>query len=128
MLKVLGQLKRKGKFDLNSEFMKPTTKRGQGNPISNLAASLPAAKTSLLGNPNSRNILDDINSGVMGTNDVGGYTPSEMLFPLEAKLVEPKYALEPASPSSDIEQYMQQTPASGNNAKREFEFDNPSNV
>ena len=43
----------------------------------------------------------------MGTNDVGGYTPSEMVFPLEAKLVEPKYALEPASPSSDLEQYMQ---------------------
>ena len=63
----------------------------------------------------------------MGTNDVGGYTPSEMVFPLEAKLVEPKYALEPASPSSDLEQYMQQTPATAN-AKKEFEFDSPSNV
>ena len=120
MLKALGQLKRKGKFDEQSEFMKP-------NHTSSKKKSDAASNNMQFENSSSRNILDDINGGVSGTSDVGGYTPTE-IFPLEAKMIEPKYALEPASPSSDIEQYMQQQdPSSKAQPANEFNFDNPSN-
>ena len=94
-LKSIGQLKRKGKFDLNSEFMKKKPSKAVDNAISDPIGRPDA--NSLLGNPNSKSILDDL--GVGSTGNVGSYVPTE--FPLEAKLVQPAYTLEPASPSSN---------------------------
>ena len=60
---------------------------------------------SLLGKSEAKSVLDDINGNTeSATSNVGSYTPTE--FPLEAKLMTPSYALEPASPSSEIETFM----------------------
>lgn len=116
VIKVVGQLKRKGKFDMQSEYMKSQSFSGYraGNPKSksaNGSSNLggPDAKLSLLGNPNSKNILDDINGNMeMPTGgNVGTYKPTE--FPLESKLLVPQYALDSASPSSDLSQFMVST-------------------
>ena len=47
-------------------------------------------------------IIEDINGNYQESdeNKVGEYVPTE--FPLEAKLNEPKYNLDSASPSSDL--------------------------
>jgi len=90
MLKSVGQLKRKGKFDPRSEFMKAKHHDAISGP------KIPDS-SSLLGNPASRSGLDDINNGLLASN-AGGYTPTE--FPLEAKFVPPRYELDSASPSS----------------------------
>ena len=103
MLTMIGQLKRKGKFDLKSEFMKPprSTTRAAENAISepNGAGSIDP-NLLLYGNlDNSKSILDDVNGNQESmTSNVGDYTPTE--FPLEAKLMQPSYALDSASPSS----------------------------
>ena len=53
----------------------------------------------------SKTPLSDINGNdMLASSDVGSYTPTE--FPLEAKMMQPSYALEPASPSSEIESFM----------------------
>ena len=81
-MKEIGQLKRKGKFDESSEHMKRKSMKGfaaSQDAISSPGAQLDA--TSLLGNPNSRSVLDDINAnaGLMPTGDVGDYKPTEFI-------------------------------------------------
>lgn len=121
VIKVVGQLKRKGKFDTQSEYMKSQLFSGyrasnpQGkNAIGSPNAGVPDANLSLLGNPNSKNILDDINGNMEmpAGGNVGTYKPTE--FPLESKLLMPSYALEPASPSSDLSQFMTPEESTGN--------------
>ena len=58
----------------------------------------------LLGKPESKSIMDDLGLQFSQPDKrkVGAYSPSEF----EARLVQPAYALEPASPSSDLEQFM----------------------
>eukprot|EP00354_Favella_ehrenbergii_P003361 CAMPEP_0170465204 /NCGR_PEP_ID=MMETSP0123-20130129/9632_1 /TAXON_ID=182087 /ORGANISM="Favella ehrenbergii, Strain Fehren 1" /LENGTH=106 /DNA_ID=CAMNT_0010731035 /DNA_START=839 /DNA_END=1157 /DNA_ORIENTATION=+ len=51
----------------------------------------------LLGNP-TRSAIDDLGFNGMSSGNVGSYVPTE--FPLEAKLVQPAYQMESASPSS----------------------------
>lgn len=68
--------------------------------------------------------LQDINSN--SGCGVGAYkVPSE--FSLEAKILTPSYALEPASPSSDIDpsSITTATNAQKQHAEKEFEFDHP---
>ena len=134
MLTIVGQLKRKGKFDMQSEYMRPSSRRSQaGKPTATTSSATNAlsepngavdpnlllfggfssngnksAATSTTKSGSSSSILDDINGNYQESassnlkEKVGTYnTPS--MFPLEAKLMQPSYALEPASPSSEIE-------------------------
>jgi hypothetical protein len=77
----MGQLKRKGKWDVNGEFYKNKNKpqKASSNAISNPHGK--ADPTSLLakGGP-----LTDINSN-LSTSGPGRYIPTE--FPLEAKMM-----------------------------------------
>lgn len=110
MLTMIGQLKRKGKFDMNSEFMTSRRRSSKAKPA-NLAQNAISDPNEvdpnmlMFGNLDGKpkgSILDDINGNQESlTSNVGGYTPTE--FPLEAKLLQPSYALEPASPSSDFD-------------------------
>lgn len=102
MIKTLismGQLKRKGKWDLNSEFYKEKNdpKKKSSNAIS---APSSQADPSFLLRKKPNKPLQDINEN--SGCGVGTYqVPTE--FPLEAKMLTPSYALEPASPSSEID-------------------------
>jgi len=112
MLTIVGQLKRKGKFDMNSDYMNRRRSKGNKAKPADLAKSaisdpnevdpnlLMFANLDSKQKASSSGTLDDIN-GNQESSNVGSYTPTE--FPLEAKLMQPSYALEPASPSSEIE-------------------------
>lgn len=77
IVKVVGQLKRKGKMDIPS-------KKNNNNALDGNSSQIDP--DSLLGNPNSKSALDDINGNlVSATSNVGEYTPTE--FPLESKLL-----------------------------------------
>ena len=77
----MGQLKRKGKWDVNGEFFKNKNKpqKASGDAISNPHSM--ADSTMLLGKAGP---LTDINSN-LSTSGPGRYIPTE--FPLEAKMM-----------------------------------------
>ena len=84
-LTAMGQLKRKGKFDLKNPFMKKSKKKGDNDAISQPGGQ-PDPNSLLMGSLNTNgSALEDIN-GNCDENKVGEYTPTE--FPLEAKLNE----------------------------------------
>ena len=128
---MAGQLKRKGKFDPQKKFMK--TQGNEKKKATQNAISEPNGAGSLDQNlllygdfdkSKGASILDDINGNQeSSTSNVGGYTPTE--FPLEAKLMQPSYALEQASsPSSDFSSAAPQTQtAAAQQYQKEFEFD-----
>lgn len=95
--------------------MKPKAQKKVTAAASDAMRGLPSSD-SLLGKSEAKSVLDDINGNAeSATSNVGSYTPTE--FPLEAKLMSPSYALEPASPSSEIESFMAQSKSASINEK-----------
>ena len=113
----MGQLKRKGKFDLKSPFMKKSKKKGDNDAISQPGGQVDPSHL-LMGDPNANGSIDS------DENKVGEYVPTE--FPLEAKLNEPKYNLDSASPSSDLQAVSTQNNDLSTYGDNNNEYENPS--
>ena len=122
----MGQLKRKGKFDLKSPFMKKSKKKGDNDAISQPAGQPDPSKL-LMGSLNTNgSIIEDINGNYQDSdeNKVGEYVPTE--FPIEAKLNEPKYSLDSASPSSDLQAVSTQNNDLSTYGNNNNEYENPT--
>ena len=97
--------------------MKKSKKKGDNDAISQPGGQVDPSHL-LMGDPNANGSIDS------DENKVGEYVPTE--FPLEAKLNEPKYNLDSASPSSDLQAVSTQNNDLSTYGDNNNEYENPS--